>query len=82
MQLVTAGGGLVWHSVELVQSAAGAPIPGAAALWVSVACLVVNEAMFHVSIQLPTVHSHLAGERGVGPLVREGKWLMRNTNEV
>ena len=43
------GGGLVWHSVELVQSAEGAPIPGAAALWVSLACLVVNEAMFQVS---------------------------------
>lgn len=46
---MTAGGGLVWHSVELIQSAEGAPVPGAAALWLSLACLVVNEAMFQVS---------------------------------
>jgi len=49
--LVTAGGGLVWHAAELVQSVGGAPVPGVAALWVSAGCVVVNEALYHVTLR-------------------------------
>lgn len=35
--LVSAGGGLAWHAVELCQHLDAMPVPGAAALWISLA---------------------------------------------
>lgn len=48
--LVGAGGGLVWHAVELVTTG-HMHIPTAPALWISVAAIALNEALFHITLR-------------------------------
>ena len=49
--LVAAGGGLCWHSVELVQNMHALAVPGISALWISVAAIGLNEALFHITLR-------------------------------
>ena len=68
--LVGAGGGLVWHSAVLVQSAEAVAVPGVAALWISLAAVGLNEALFHITLR--------AGEKSRSQTVIANAWHHRS----
>jgi cation diffusion facilitator family transporter len=68
--LVAAGGGLVWHSAMLVHSAEAMAVPGAAALWISVAAIGLNEALFHITLR--------AGKKSRSQTVIANAWHHRS----
>ncbi|EKX47086.1 hypothetical protein GUITHDRAFT_137697 [Guillardia theta CCMP2712] len=68
--LVAAGGGLAYHSVELLQAVEGAAVPTAAALWISMAAIGLNEALFHITLK--------AGNRARSQTVIANAWHHRS----
>ena len=68
--LVAAGGGLVWHSILLVQSMEAVAVPGVAALWISVAAIGLNEALFHITLK--------AGQKSRSKTVIANAWHHRS----
>mmetsp|Transcript_14718 Transcript_14718/g.33797 ORF Transcript_14718/g.33797 Transcript_14718/m.33797 type:complete len:548 (-) Transcript_14718:184-1827(-) len=68
--LVAAGGGLAYHSIELLQAIEGAAVPTAAALWISLAAIGLNEALFHITLR--------AGNRARSQTVIANAWHHRS----
>eukprot|EP00277_Geminigera_cryophila_P002982 CAMPEP_0179435686 /NCGR_PEP_ID=MMETSP0799-20121207/19755_1 /TAXON_ID=46947 /ORGANISM="Geminigera cryophila, Strain CCMP2564" /LENGTH=333 /DNA_ID=CAMNT_0021215223 /DNA_START=30 /DNA_END=1031 /DNA_ORIENTATION=- len=68
--LVAAGGGLVWHSILLVQSMEAVAVPGVTALWISVAAIGLNEALFHITLK--------AGQKSRSKTVIANAWHHRS----
>ena len=68
--LVAAGGGLAWHSVLLVQNMEAVAVPGVAALWISLAAIGLNEALFHITLR--------AGQKSRSQTVIANAWHHRS----
>ena len=68
--LVGAGGGLAWHSLVLIQNMEAVAIPGVAALWISVAAIGLNEALFHITLR--------AGQKSRSQTVIANAWHHRS----